>query len=416
MNRPVRSLRGQRAITILLAAITILAFLAACRGPSDSATDSSTATSPATAASGSAATSTATTAATTTPDATVTATSVTTATAAPTGTSAAVATVTESPVATTTPLPDGSNGDVKYLDDRSTAAAVIDSYYSAINAKQYARAYAYWESNTPADQLPPFDQFQQGYATTTSVQVTLGDIGGGAAAGNLYFSVPVLLQSTTTDKGAETFVGCYTLHLGNPANQTEPPFQPLAIQKANVKQVDANQDAQSMLKSACADQGSEQPPLLGTSSENPNDISAQRYLDDRTNGIEELRSYYNAINRKEYARAYGYWEPNTPADQLPAFGDFRNGYADTASVALTVGSPIDDAGAGQLYTSIPATIVATMTDGSTQTFVGCYTTHLAQPAIQAEPPFQPRALQRANVQKVDNNADTNALMASVCKP
>jgi hypothetical protein len=328
----------------------------------------------------------------------------------------ATATATTAPAATATPLPDGSTGEVKDLDDRSTAAAVIDSYYSAINAKQYARAYSYWEPNTPAEQLAPFDQFQQGYATTTSVQITIGDVGGGAAAGNLYFSVPVMLKSATTDKGDETFVGCYTLHLGNPANQTEPPFQSLAIQKASVKQVTGDQNAQDLLDTACADQGSEQPPQLGTPSENPNDISSARYLDDRTNGIEELRSYYNAINRKEYARAYGYWEPNTPADQLPAFNDFRNGYADTASVALTVGSPINDAGAGQLYTSIPATIVATMTDGSTQTFVGCYTTHLAQPAIQSEPPFHPRGFQRANVQKVDNNADTASLMASVCKP
>src|SRR6185437_4344314 len=129
------------------------------------------------------------------------------------------------------------------------------------------------------------------------------------------------------------------------------------------------------------------PPVLGTPSDNPNDISAARYLDDRTSGVEALRSYYNAINRKEYARAYAYWEPNTSSDQLPAFGDFQTGYADTASVALTVGAPVSDAGAGQLYTSVPATIVAKMTDGSTQTFVGCYTTHLAQPAIQSAPPF-----------------------------
>jgi hypothetical protein len=387
-------------ITILLAAVTVIALLAACSGPSNDATDAPTATSPATAGGGSVATSTATAPVTATSD----------------ETPAPAATATSATTATATPLPDGSTGEVEYLDDRSSAAAVIDSYYSAINANQYTRAYSYWEPNSPTDQLPPFDQFQQGYATTTNVQVTLGGVGGGVAAGNLYFSVPVLLQSTTTDKGDETFVGCYTLHLGNPANQTEPPFQPLAIQKASVKQVTGAQNAQELLDTACAGQGAEQPPQLGTPSENPNDISPERYLDDRTNGVEELRSYDNAINRKEYARAYSYWEPNAPADQLPAFDDFRNGYADTASVALTVGAPMNDAGAGQLYTSIPATIVATMSDGGTQTFVGCYTTHLAQPVNQAEPPFQPRSIQRANVQKVDKNADTAALMASVCKP
>ena len=86
---------------------------------------------------------------------------------------------------------------------------------------------------------------------------------------------------------------------------------------------------------------------------------------------ELLASFYNAINRQEYQRAYGYWEtPPSPYDQ------FAQGYADTASVQLIVQPPtFIDAGAGNLHAAIPTVLVATKRDGSQQRFGGCYTTH-----------------------------------------
>lgn len=86
---------------------------------------------------------------------------------------------------------------------------------------------------------------------------------------------------------------------------------------------------------------------------------------------EVLESFYNAINRYEYQRAYGYWEsPPSPYDQ------FAQGYADTASVQLIVQLPaFIDAGTGNLHAAIPTVFVATKRDGSQQTFVGCYITH-----------------------------------------
>ena len=61
-----------------------------------------------------------------------------------------------------------------YLDDRSTPEAVISSYFDAVNKREYARAYSYWESGAAERELPPFDEFVAGYADTTSVEVTLG--------------------------------------------------------------------------------------------------------------------------------------------------------------------------------------------------------------------------------------------------
>jgi hypothetical protein len=138
------------------------------------------------------------------------------------------------------------------------------------------------------------------------------------------------------------------------------------------------------------------------------------YVDDRSTPEAVIRSLYDAVNRREYARAYGYWEPGSP--DLPPFDQFEQGYADTVSVDLTIGDVVGGVGAGQLYFSVPVTLVATISDGSTQTFVGCYILHLGRPQLQAIPPFQPMAIQRANVRQVDADADTDTLMRETCSP
>jgi hypothetical protein len=138
-----------------------------------------------------------------------------------------------------------------YQDDRSTAEAVIESFYDAVNRREYARAYSYWEPAAAAAQLPPFDDFAQGYADTLSVDLTLGDVGTGVGAGQLYFSVPVTLVATQTDASTQTFVGCYVLHLARPQLQVEPPFHPLAIQRASIDQVDNSADSASLMAQSC---------------------------------------------------------------------------------------------------------------------------------------------------------------------
>jgi hypothetical protein len=124
-----------------------------------------------------------------------------------------------------------------------------------------------------------------------------------------------------------------------------------------------------------------------------------------------MTSFVNALNRREYARAYSYWEPGS---QVPPFDQFQRGYMDTASVALKVGTVGGNAGAGQFYYAVPVTLIATMADHSTQTYVGCYVLHLSNPGIQGTPPFQPLAIQSATVNQVTGAANTTALMAHAC--
>ncbi|HUZ03669.1 MAG TPA: hypothetical protein VMU89_25270 [Thermomicrobiaceae bacterium] len=315
------------------------------------------------------------------------------------------------------PTPAAAPGDIaaaRYLDDRGTAEAVVSSYYNAINRQENARAYGYWESGVPTSQLPPFAQFEQGFTDTGRVDLTLGQISGGAAAGNRYYSVPVVLNAHMAGGGIQTFSGCYTLHLGDPANQTMPPFHPMAIQAATVKLVGAGATTAGLLAGACpADQGQPVPP---TPAATPGDIAAARYLDDRGTAEAVVRSYYNAVNRQEYARAYGYWEPAAAASQLKPFDQFQQGYAQTTSVTLTIGTVGSDVGAGQLYYMVPVAIAARNSDGSTQRFVGCYRLHLARPEIQAVPPFQPLAIQSASLRQVPVGASAEAPTAQSCQP
>ena len=130
------------------------------------------------------------------------------------------------------------------------------------------------------------------------------------------------------------------------------------------------------------------------------------YIDNQSDPVNVLRSFYNAINRHEYVRAYSYWQDQS---QLPTLSAFTQGYGTTQSVALTTGMVQSDAGAGQRNYRVPATITSQLTDGTTQTFAGCYSLHLAEPAIQGWP-FKPLGMTAANIQQVKDGTSAADLM------
>ena len=336
------------------------------------------------------------------------------ATSAPATDTAAPATsapATNAPATATTSGPEATVAPATYIDDRSDPAALMTSFANAINQHQYLRAYSYWRPG--AQGLPTFDVYENGYSTTASIDISFGTITGDAGAGQLYYSVPTKLVSHLTDNSVQTYVGCYILHLSQPAIQGVPPFQGLSINSATVNVVANNVDTTTLLGQACsANPGG---PLPVTPALAANDISAARYLDDRTDAVQVLRSLFNAVNRQEYLRAYSYWEPG--AQGLPTFAQFQQGYATTAAVTLTVGTVTEGAGAGQRYWSVPATLVSRTTANVTQTYVACYTLHLGLPDAQGVPPYQPIGIRSATAKLVANNADTTtliSLMSTAC--
>ena len=330
-----------------------------------------------------------------------------TACSAPGTGSGASSTPTTSPVQSAVTQPSASPSPVPvtaYLDDRSSAEQVVRSYYDAIGRRQYLRAYGYWETSPT---LPTYDTFAKGFETTTAVQVELGTVGGSPGAGQLYWSVPAVVLAMTTT-GTQAFVGCFTVHLGRPEIQTAPPFKPIAIQAGQLQSVATAAAARSALPTACGSANATPLPwgAPGTG------IDAARYVDDRSAGEELIRSYYNAVNRKEYSRAYSYWEAG--ASQLTPFTTFASGYANTKSVALATTPGTIGAGAGQTYYTVPAVVTASNSDVNTTVFSGCYTLHLGSPNAQATPPFQPLGIQSAKIAQAASGSNPSDLLNSAC--
>ena len=121
-----------------------------------------------------------------------------------------------------------------YLDDRSTPEQLVLSYYNAIDRSEYARAYGYYG---PED-APKFDAWQFHYDDVVRTDVTFGEMAQEGAAGSIYYQLPVTvtLEHAGGDKHVER--GCFSIRWVNPANQAEPPFQPIYIVSNDLKTQD----------------------------------------------------------------------------------------------------------------------------------------------------------------------------------
>jgi hypothetical protein len=91
------------------------------------------------------------------------------------------------------------------------AIAVVRGYYAAIDARQYAHAYALWSGGGSASGQSP-EQFAAGFADTTDVVVEPGAPGRlDAAAGSRFIEVPVSVRATREDGSVHRYAGSYTL-------------------------------------------------------------------------------------------------------------------------------------------------------------------------------------------------------------
>jgi hypothetical protein len=108
------------------------------------------------------------------------------------------------------------------------------------------------------------------------------------------------------------------------------------------------------------------------------------YLDNRSTADELVHSLYNAVNRQEYARAYGYFAAPPAKD----YAAYEKGFADTLHVDVMTGSVSSDGAAGSIYFSVPTLIRAKDKKGDTKVFAGCYTVKAIMASAQ-EPPYRP---------------------------
>ena len=328
------------------------------------------------------------------------------ATPAPQATAAALATSLPAPAAGNTASPNPTPA--SFIDDRSSASQVIVSLFNAINRQEYARAYGYWTN--PASTLGNFAAYANGYQDTASVTLVFGQITGDAGAGQIYYSVPVILKTTAKNGSLANYAACYVVHQAQPGNFGEPPFQPMSIDQGAAKLSDLNASDTSALTGACSDFPSGGNPVA-VSGSNLN-IDKNNFLDNRSGPLETVSSLFNALNLKQYVRAYSYFQ--TPATFPGPFDPYAAGYAATESITASFGAVQSEGAAGSLYYKLPVVMQVLNTSAATQTFAGCYTLRLAQPALQSAPPFQPLGITGANFNLVANGADVNSLLPTAC--
>ncbi|SLN66947.1 hypothetical protein ROA7450_03551 [Roseovarius albus] len=124
-----------------------------------------------------------------------------------------------------------ATAETQYMDDRSTPEKLVQSFYNAINKKQYARAYSYFSDGfAPKD----YQAWVDGYAATKSVSAQFGDAVPDAGAGQIFWGLPVAISALHTDGTTKVYGGCYIIHQVNPGMQSDPPFQGMSINSAEL--------------------------------------------------------------------------------------------------------------------------------------------------------------------------------------
>ncbi|MEP9371369.1 DUF1176 domain-containing protein [Mesorhizobium sp. KR1-2] len=122
------------------------------------------------------------------------------------------------------------------------------------------------------------------------------------------------------------------------------------------------------------------------------------YLDNRSDATSLVRSFYNAVSRHEYARAWSYFGEAKPTQD---FQDFVDGLKDTEEVRVVVGEAGSEGAAGSVYYYVPVAVLARAKEGGEKVFAGCYTARLANPQLQAEPPFVGLHIEKGDLKASD---------------
>ena len=91
------------------------------------------------------------------------------------------------------------------------AVGVLREYYAAIDAHDFAHAWALWSDNGRASGQTP-QQFADGFANTAHVAVSTGTPGMvEGAAGSRYIQIPISIEAAQRDGSVRRYAGAYTL-------------------------------------------------------------------------------------------------------------------------------------------------------------------------------------------------------------
>ena len=182
------------------------------------------------------------------------------------------------------------------------------------------------------------------------------------------------------------------------ANQQEQRFL-AALESANRFRLSSNR------LTILSDRGRTVLNFASDKSSEPDDGPKEPAEDDRSDPIATLSSYYNAINSRDFRRAYRYWE-SPPS----SYEQFERGFADTDRVRLLIEpSPRMEGAAGSSFADIPAIIISTTRTGGERVFAGCYTLRKSNVRDTGW------RIYRADVSAVSPTARVSRLLAQSCR-
>ena len=141
--------------------------------------------------------------------------------------------------------------------------------------------------------------------------------------------------------------------------------------------------------------------VSASTSEPPDD----RPSDDRNDPFTTLASYFDAINSRDYRRAYRYWESPTSS-----YEQFVRGFADTVRVRLLVEPRTNlEGAAGSVFADLTTILVVTTRRGNERVFTGCYVLRRSN--------VQDRGwlIYRANVSTSPSGARISRLLSQGCR-
>jgi hypothetical protein len=255
----------------------------------------------------------------------------------------------------------------------SSPQAMLLAYYSAVNLRNYPKAYSYWLNPTQS-----YADFASGFLTTERVLPYFGAWQPAQASAPAGESgrIPAMLIGYHTDGAPIAFSGCF--HIGfNTVQATS-----YAIVGANFTQIAAagnvpdTNSISAALGVNCYKASSGVTPIGAIP------LTVVDATPDK--GQAMLEGYYRLINQRDFTNAYAEWlqplpgpKPNgAPAtDYRLPYADFVSGYADTVYVFAYLGAYSESgAAAGHSYLdgTISAVLVGYHVDGSVVAFHGCY--------------------------------------------
>ena len=106
------------------------------------------------------------------------------------------------------------------------------------------------------------------------------------------------------------------------------------------------------------------------------------YLDNRSSPQLLIASYFNALNKHDYARAWLYWDNEMEGSN---FEDFVEGYTGVEAIEFKIGPARSEGAAGSIFTQIPLAVMTLDEDGWEEIYQGCFLTRIATPNIQSPP-------------------------------